>query len=78
MKQIQGNCFFSLKKSAKKLTLVDYNTKCCSKCNSTAGHAMIHVSAYVHGTYDDNEAPLAALTSLHQTKSSRVFLDTSK
>ena len=36
IKQIQGNCFFCLKKSAKQLTLIDYNTKCCSECNSTA------------------------------------------
>ena len=48
MKQIQGNCFFRLKKSA-------------------------HVSAYVHGTHEDNEALLAAQTSLHRTKTSRVF-----
>ena len=37
-----------------------------------------YVSAYVHGTHGDNEAPLAAQTSLHRTKTSRVFLDTSK
>ena len=62
MKQIQGHCFFGLKKSAK-LTLIDYNTKCCSKCNSTALHANIHVSALVHGTHEYNKAPLAAQTS---------------